>query len=43
MCSWNQSSGKSPNRIDALVYAVVDLLNLLDEKPVAPYLWASQD
>lgn len=42
MCSWNQSSGKSPNRIDALVYAVTDLLDLNKEKPVTPYLWIKQ-
>lgn len=42
MCSWRQDSGWSPNRIDALVYAVTDLLELGDEKKkVAPYMWAS--
>lgn len=39
MCTWKKG-GKSPNRVDALVYAVQDLLELGVRKKLTPIMWS---
>lgn len=39
MCTWKQG-GKSPNRVDALVYAITDLMCLGERKKFTPIMWS---